>query len=189
MSEKGIIFKDMTDTNSNQNVQQVLANYGFRFAGNDENGQPLLTAPNGQIVTYKIAIDFINQQEKIRQQNQAVSQGPESMNNTSIETIASPEVAVERAQEQEKSIEQQPNTQVNTVQPAAKLAVAPRVAAKPKEVPFGDGYTPKSFDPSSLESTRNFVTKNASKSDNLSNKWLAIQFQKFIEQYEEKLKK
>lgn len=181
----------MNDSNLNQNVSQLLSLYGFKFVGNDESGKPLFTAPNGQIVTYKIVYDFILQQERLRNQNQVVSANPETINMpTSIEVVSSPETTIEKVPEQEKQVGvvQEPNNnQLNTQQTI--LVQAPKIVEKPKELPFGDGYKPKSFDASSLESTRSFVSKNVTKPDNLSNKWLAVQFRKFIEQYEEKLKK
>ncbi|BCX13789.1 MAG: hypothetical protein KatS3mg085_321 [Candidatus Dojkabacteria bacterium] len=61
------------------------------------------------------------------------------------------------------------------------------MAAAPKSVPFGDGFTPSKFDPSSLQDTKRFVQQNKKQGNSNSNKWLAVLFEKFVKEYEDQL--
>lgn len=182
----------MTANNLDPNITQMLQAYGFSFAGNDESGLPLFTAPNGQIVTGKVATDFVQQQEKNKRNQAAVS--PEEMPSMPNIDSTNLDSSIEKSPEKE-SLSPESQNEKNTnqatnqvLEPAKPQTAPPKVKEKPKTLPFGEGHVPKSFDAASLQSTRSFVQQNATKSDKLSNKWLAVQFQKFIEQYEESLK-
>ncbi|GAB4287357.1 MAG: hypothetical protein Kow0081_5090 [Candidatus Dojkabacteria bacterium] len=180
----------------NQNdprLQQILvqlAPFGFRFYGFDENSQPLVIGPNKQVTHINVAIQFVNQQIE----NQQSSGSPESMPDIPNMPIASPErsaetkietaieSAVETKQEEEtenqNNQKQGPQVQVPQKAPTIKLE-------RPKIIPYGDGFEPKSFNPESISQTLKYIEKHSKASKTSSNKWLAEQFRKFVKEIQE----
>lgn len=172
-----------------QQVLMQLQRFNFSFYGYDESGKPLVASPNGQVIDINLAINFVNQQIKARQQAQSSGGSPESMPTPedaitrssperSVETKleAALESSMEKKQEEQK---QQPSgpqePQVQQKSPQVQLKAA---SAKP----YGDGFDPKSFDPQDIQQTLQFIEENAKKSNTSSNKWLAIKFRKFVEE-------
>ncbi len=166
-------------------ILEQLKHFGFEFFGFGENGIPLVKGPNEQIVKINIAINFVN--EKIKEQQEASEGGspeqphiPENID-TSVNLESSVESKIESSPEVEKNIEKKPETKPS---PRPELQVqqkAPVVKLDKKDnKPYGDGFDPKSFNPSDIGSTLKFIENNSKASKTSSNKWLAEQFKKFV---------
>jgi hypothetical protein len=180
----------MSDPQKDQQLQMILSQigkFGFQFYAYDESGVPLVKGPNNQIVNVNLAIQFVNEQINRAKSSNGSPENPdfdESMDSksspeTSVETKI--ESAAESAENQEKQKEDsaQSQTQDLTVKPQSP----PIAIQQPVIKPYQDGFDPKSFDPSSIASTLNFVEKNSKLSAKSSNKWLAEQFKKFVEEF------
>ncbi|BCX13788.1 MAG: hypothetical protein KatS3mg085_320 [Candidatus Dojkabacteria bacterium] len=61
--------------NNIQITKELLAKYSFTFYAYDEKGEPLFTAPNGQIVGFNLVRNFIIEQENKLKQSQLVGSG------------------------------------------------------------------------------------------------------------------
>lgn len=171
----------------NPNIQEILktiSQFGFNYFGNDENGAPLVYAPNGQVVPLDVAYNFVRNQ--IEQSKNSSGSSAESMPQM---PQASPERSLETNVEQSlenvdiKKPETKVENQQNQVQGPSQVATNPTpapVIAKPKPLPFGEGFKPKSFDATDVTQALKFIEDNKKQSDKSSNKWLAIQFEKFL---------
>ncbi|MCA9381327.1 hypothetical protein KC678_03610 [Candidatus Dojkabacteria bacterium] len=167
-------------------IMNQLSKFGFEFYARDENGIPLVKGPNDQVVEINVAINFVNKQIEEQKNSSGGSMEqpamPENMDMAAkIESSMESKVedSVENSAEKQEKREVSPNQQADDV-PRAPIA-APKPVQKIK--PYGDGFDPKSFNPSDLKSTLNFVEKNSKMSSKSSNKWLAEQFKKFIAEF------
>jgi len=173
-------------------ILDQLSQFNFDFYGYDDNGMPLVKSPDGQIIEINIAINFVNDQIKKRQ---VESSSPGSFeapnlaenldNSVSVENSAESnlEKKLEESGEQEKSEDQ--NNQKPIQDNSQNIQKTPNIEIKrPKNKPYGDGFDPVSFDPADINSTLDFINKNKTKSNQSSKKWLSVQFQKFLKEYE-----
>jgi hypothetical protein len=165
-----------------------LKKFGFEFYGHDEGGKPLVTAPNGQVTEINLAINFVNKQMQ-EQKDAASSSGgnfeaPVMNQNidTNVKVERSVEVSLETKLESEK--EEKKTDGGNTPQKDVQVKkVAPNIQlAKPKVKPFGDGFDPKSFDFNNIDKTLEFIKSSSKKKNTSSDKWVAEQFKKFLEE-------
>lgn len=176
----------------NQQVtQQQIQAYGFQFAGNDEEGKPLFTAPNGQVVTAKVVYDFIREQERIKAQQNSTSSVEEmpQMPQMPVQPEQSVESSPESLPEKQKEQQTQENNNKPQQVPYLNQKAAPKMTATDKQVPYGQGFTPGNFDPSSLGDTERYVQQYKNSSNSSTNKWLAVLFEKFVEEYKDKVNK
>jgi hypothetical protein len=172
-----------------QKILPTLNKFGFVFFGYDENKKPLVKAPNGQVVFLDVAYQFVKEQieknegestgnvedmPEIPQMPQAVEQGSES----NVESGA--EKSPEQKQEEKKEDQNIPNLQGPMQQVQVRT---PQVQIKkPKQLPFGDGFQPKTFDPEKVDQVLKYIEKNSKKSAKTSDKWLAEMFKKFYDE-------
>jgi hypothetical protein len=167
-----------------QHILGQIANFGFTFYGLDENGAPLVTGPNKQIVPINVAISFVNQQIQSRQNSSSIESGVVETADTTSKVESSTERSIETKLETPKEQSSKSNNQQSPVPIPQK---SPKVIlAEPKKKPYGDGFDPKSFDPADINSTLKFIEKNQSQNPKSSNRWIAEQFKKFIADYTKK---
>lgn len=178
----------MSDPTQDQQLQAILSQiskFGFEFYAYDENKIPLVKGPNNQVVNINVAIQFVNQKIKETQNSSGSVENPNVEN---LDIKASPERAAET--KVETSIEQaaESNTEIQTQDANTQIKApktSPRMKLKQPEIkPYGDGFDPKSFDSTNIQSTLNFIESNSSSKSTSSNKWLAEQFKKFVKEFQ-----
>ncbi|MCA9387399.1 hypothetical protein KC669_05195, partial [Candidatus Dojkabacteria bacterium] len=177
------------DANEDPKLKEImnqLTKLGFSFYARDENGIPLVKGPNEQVVEINVAINFVNKQIEEQKNSSGGSMEQPSMPNN-LDIASSIESSMESKVEDsiENNAEKQEKKDVQQDKQSDDVPRAPIAAPKPvqKIKPYGDGFDPKSFNPSDLKSTLNFVEKNSKMSSKSSNKWLAEQFKKFIAEF------
>ncbi len=172
----------MNDNNQLQQVIAQLEKFGFKFFGYSETSEPLVVAPNGQVIPLKVAYDFIKQQvEKATSGN--IEKFPEGI--PTLDSSPKIESKMEGAVESEKSIEKkqeksEPQKNQNAPQTQTPTASDDDTVMP---MPFGDGFAIKSFNPTKLKEAEIYIEKNSQGSNTSSRKWLAIQFEKFVKEY------
>lgn len=166
-----------------------VGKYGFAFFGFDENGKILVKAPNQQIVPVGLAYRFI--QEQILN-NSTSSNGPEDMPEVPNMPDSNKERKVENKDvsiEQPKDSKSEQSKQENSNQASSPQSTAqnsPQINIKQSiSIPYQSGFDPKSFDPSSVDSTLEFIKKHSKSPNNSSDKWLAVLFDKFLNELQE----
>jgi hypothetical protein len=168
-------------------VIKSLEKFGFKFFGYAENKEPLLAAPNGQIVPLNVAYNFVK--TKLVEPSGGGA-GPESMpvapimpetfSETPNEAIDT-KIEVQKGMEAEKKVERAPlATEKQTDLQVQKIAPKIAVVAPKIDIPFGDGFYPRAFDPVDVSKAQQFVTKHAQKDDKTTEKWLAVMWDKFL---------
>jgi len=174
-------------------VNAVLAQierFGFKYFGNGENNEPLVLAPNGQVIPLKVAYDFVQMQISKAAQQQAGG-GPEQMPSIP-QTVDSAglEVHIEKSVEKETSIEKASEKQTvvqtanNTAQTATPVTVDPIEIKMP--IPFDEGFKVTKFDPTDLNQVEDYIESNKNGSAASTSTWLANQFEKFLQEYKSK---
>lgn len=166
----------------------MVEKFNFKFFGLSETKEPLVMAPNGQVVTLAVAYNFVK--TKLIEPAQG-SGGPEAMPSMPVMPEAIPsqlDVNLEKGPEAEKTPEKQKETTPAT--PQTDLAVrniAPKqLVVEPKiDLPFGDGFYPRAFDPTDVNKAQAFIAANAGKDPKSSATWLAILWGKFIKELSE----
>jgi hypothetical protein len=178
-------------------TQKLLEKYGFSFLSYGEDGVPLFTAPNGKIVSYDVVYDFISQQELQAKQNEALGRGgfegmpripevPVDVDRSNRVEFSNVESSHERKKEQIEKNEVVTENKRDSLSKAGNYKnFTPKMAVRPKDVPFGEGFYPSSFDPSSVDESIKFVNTNKHAANSDSNKWLAVLFDKFLKKYED----
>jgi len=175
-------------------VLSQIEKFGFKFFGYDENNDPLVIAPNGQIIPLKVAYEFVQLQIKKSSENTSEN-SPESMPTLpQIQDIgASIELTSEKSAEKESVIEKATESapmlqQVAVTSPSTATPVPPitKDSSMKMPAPFDDGFKIKSFDPTDIAQTQDFVKNNSKASNSSSNKWLSTQFEKFLREYNSK---
>lgn len=175
-----------------QNVLNLLDKYGFKFFGHNEAQEPLVIAPNGQIITVNAAYNYVQSRMNAAATSSA-GKGPEGMPQMpSMPQMANvPDAQLDKKMEKEgNKFETQKapeKVQQNVVQTQAP-AKAPVVAAAPAKInlPFGDGFTPKTFNPSDADQVNSFVSQNSTKPATDPKKWLSILLSKFLQENQNK---
>jgi len=168
-----------------------LEKFGFKFFGHGENNDPLVIAPNGQIIPLKIAYEFVQQQIK-KAADQNAGEKLESMPSIPSVLDSSPiEFNIEKSPEKESALEKK-SENANNLQKAqgdASTKVPVVVAAK-LEVklppPFDDGFKITRFDPTDLKQAEEYVNQKKKGSQGSTSTWLAILFGKFLQEYKSK---
>ena len=169
-------------------ILKMVEKFDFKFFGLSENKEPLVVAPNGQVVELGVAYNFVK--TKLIEPAQG-SAGAEAMPAMPVvpEAIPSvPDVNLEKGLEIEKPIEKKSETPTENSQSDLQVrAIAPKQAVlEPKiDLPFGDGFYPRAFDPTDVNKAQKFIAANAQKDDKSSAKWLSILWKKFIEELSE----
>lgn len=177
----------MADSNNTQ-LQQVitqLEKFGFKFFGYSETSEPLVVAPNGQVIPLKVAYDFIKQQVD-KATSGSIEKFPESM--PTIDSSPKIESKIETAVE--KSVEKQSDQPKSENKPATNQSVQTTQTTDPDilmPLPFTDGFQVKSFNPTNLREVEEYIKDNSKVSNTSSRKWLAIQFEKFVKEYLKKI--
>ncbi len=176
---------------SDPKLQQILVQiqqFGFKFYAFDESNIPLVIGPNNQITPINVAIDFVNRQiQTQRAQQSLASGGPENMPSAPQmpDATGALEKSVERGVETKNESNQEKKATKQNQQNDVSVNVptkAPKVTLAAPIKPYGDGFDPKSFNPTDLKSTLDFISKNASAKKTSSNRWVAEQFKKFLEE-------
>lgn len=182
-----------TDVNQEQQMLSLIMKFGFIFYGYDESASMLVKAPNGQVVGVKLAYEFI--QKQIAQQSS--SSGPESMpdipqmpdSKPAVESSFEKEISIENVVESKDqdsdddgSAQQPPSTQQSTPQAQPQPQVNLKQAV---ELPYQAGFDPRSFDPRDVDSTLAFIKQNSKASNTSSDKWLALLFEKFLNELQQ----
>ncbi len=182
---------DDSKTIQSQSIKQLIAyleKFGFKYLGPGENGDVLFTAPNGQAVTGEVAYRFVKTQ--LAQPASQGSGSPETLNmpqnipqidqtfESNIEIEKGPEEGkIERASEQKDANSQSlSDLKVKNSSPRMKIAKT----AIP--MPFGDGFTPKTFKPDDTKSIQDFISKKASANHSDPEVWLKVLWEKFLKE-------
>ncbi|MEP7103835.1 MAG: hypothetical protein ABI721_03960 [Candidatus Dojkabacteria bacterium] len=170
-------------------ILKTVEKFEFKFFGLSETKEPLVIAPNGQVVLLNVAYNFVK--TKLIDPSKA-SSGVESMPvmpampDSSFKQL---DANLEKKFEIEKQVEK--SKEVSTPAAPSDLAVrniAPKQAViEPKiDIPFGDGFYPKVFDPTDVNKAQKFIAANAQKDDKSSERWLSVLWDKFIKELAEK---
>jgi hypothetical protein len=187
-SAKDLIYNFQSMSNSVQvqgegleEILKTLEKFGFKFFGYSEDREPLVIAPNGQVVSVAIAYNFVKNQIQ-KSSSAGTESGIESMpdlaNMPNFETAAesAQERGIESQTEQDLSKKLQPDGYKSITQNSPKM-----IATKPQSISlFGDGFPIKSFDPGEVHQVLGFIQKHSKSKDTTTKKWLAKQFEKFI---------
>lgn len=171
-----------------QNVLNLLDKYGFKFFGYNEGNEPLVIAPNGQVITVNTAYNYVQSRMNAAATNTA-GKGPEGMPQmpSMPQMVNVPDSQLDKKMEKEgNKFEAQKapeKVQQNVVQPSVPVK-APVVAAAPAKIslPFGDGFTPKTFNPSDADQVNSFVSQNSTKPTTDPKKWLSVLLSKFLQE-------
>ena len=184
------------DTNSQTNPQinavlQQLERFGFKYFGVGENNEPLVIAPNGQVIPLKVAYEFVQFQIK-KSSEEKTGGNAESMPSMSqsIDTYT-PDISLEKSPEKETAIDQSTKNETSVAKstPSHTQGISTSVKTDIKikmPPPFDDGFKITKFDPTDLEQVEDYVNSNKSASNTSSTKWLAAQFEKFLKEYKQK---
>lgn len=162
-------------------VLGTLEKFGFKFFGYNESKEPLVIAPNGQIVSVDVAYKFVQSQMSGSAGGEAGIEVLPQMLQTP-ETPSTPEAFMEQglesAREEQKNQEQETH---DGLQPGDVKQQAPKIEIKkPNASPFGDGFPIKAFDPADVDQVIDFIRDNSKANDTTPKKWLAKQFEKFV---------
>ncbi|MEO6728416.1 MAG: hypothetical protein ABIM99_00685 [Candidatus Dojkabacteria bacterium] len=169
-------------------ILKAVEKFDFKFFGLSETKEPLVLAPNGQVVTLEVAYTFVKTKLIEPAQNGA---GPEAMPNMPVAPETIPQQSdsnIEKNLEVEKQPEKTTETLATNPQSDVTVrAIAPKQAVmEPKiDLPFGDGFYPKAFDPTDVNKAQSFIASNAQKDDKSSEKWLSVLWDKFIKELSE----
>lgn len=172
-------------------VIKSLEKFGFKFFGYSENKEPLLIAPNGQVVPLNVAYDFVKTKLVDASKSGGSPEGgieampvmpiaPEVFSEQVDQKIES---APEKAPEKEKATE--PQTQTQSDLQVKRLAPKIAVTAPEIDIPFGDGFFPRAFKPTDVTQAQKFVASNAQRDDKTTEKWLAVLWDKFLKELSE----
>lgn len=183
-----------SNTGSNQMavVLKQIEQYGFKFFGNGENNEPLVIAPNGQVIPLKVAYAFVQQQIK-KAAEQSSGGSIESMPSMP-QTIDSNPIGAnfEKSPEKETSVEKKSESQ-NNIQKSNPAQVQTSTANPPAAdtsikmpQPYDEGFKVTKFDPTDPNAVSDYVQSNKSGSTTNSSTWLAHQFEKFLLEYKNK---
>lgn len=173
----------------------LLKSFGFDFYGNDEEGKPLLVAPNKQIVPIQLAIEFVKKKRSEMENSNSSSVEQISFTN-SLETLVAPDIESSIESHIENSIEKGVNTietniekqdnfeKTSTNQSKSKSAKADNNAKQndsPQiDMPIGVGYLPSSFDPLHPSEVKKFINHNKGVKSTKSAAWLKELWEKFL---------
>ena len=161
-------------------ILDVLSKFGFKFFGYSESKEPLVIAQNGQVVTVTVAYNFA--QTQMAKASAAASLGsienmpqmPQALN-----MPTSPESKMEAAAEKPSD-----NIQNFTLEDLPKITKpAPQSAPQVQQSgnsPFGDGFKITSIDPSNVGQAMAYVKKHSKLKQTSTKKYLALQFEKFL---------
>jgi len=169
-------------------ILKAVEKFDFKFFGLSENKEPLVIAPNGQVVSLPIAYNFVK--TKLIEPAQSGT-GAESMPAMPVvpEVMSNqPDSNIEKSFEVEKQVEKPKETPAeNTQSDLTVRAIAPKeTVLEPKiDLPFGDGFYPRAFDPTDVNKAQKFIASNAQKDDKSSEKWLSVLWDKFIKELSE----
>ncbi len=169
-------------------ILKAVEKFNFKFFGLSETKEPLVMAPNGQVVGLGVAYNFVK--TKLIEPAQS-SSGTEAMPSMPVipEVIPSqPDAGLEKAFEIEKQIEKPKETPATNPQSDLTVRnIAPKEKVlEPKiDLPFGDGFYPRAFDPTDVNKAQKFIAANAQKDDKSSEKWLSVLWDKFIKELSE----
>jgi hypothetical protein len=181
-------------------ILKYIKVYGFEFFGFDENKNPLVTAPNKQIVPLQLALEFLKAKrneinssstgslEKISESFVSLdSSNPSAKSEVDIESIDTRlvEKQVDTIREMnDKDIERVSNVVKEESYKPAKVSSAPASTKKVPEIrldmPIGVGFLPSVFDPLSPSSTKSFITKSSKSDIRKTKRWLATLWNKFL---------
>ncbi len=165
-----------------QNLLKFLEKSGFRFFGYSEANEPLVIAPNGQVISANAAYNYV--QAQMNSAGTTGGKGAEAMpqmpSMPQVSNIPDSQINKinEKKVETQKAVER---VQQNSAQPVVP-AKAPVVAATPARIslPFGDGFTPKSFNPTDENQVKTFTSQNSTKPLTDPKKWLSTLLTKFL---------
>ena len=166
---------------------KLIEKFGFSFFGYSETGDPLVVSPNSQIVTVKIAMNFVQDQIK-KASLQAGSSSPEAISD--IPTMPNmADKALEKGFEKnenkiEKSTNQKGHASIQTVQNQS-IATSPKMKIDyPLINDFSDFGFKSSF--KTLDQVQRFISRTAKNNNTSSASWLKELWNKFIEEMENK---
>lgn len=169
-------------------VLDQIGKFGFRFFGYGENNEPLVIAPNGQVIPIKIAYEFVQQQinkSQIASSGGSLENMPEmpvSVDSGSFETKVETNNP-EKESNIETSQQQKKQTSLSTVQNKSNDEQNPKISTGKMNPPFDDGFKIRSFDPTDIAQATKFVEDNQNGSASSTKTWLAAQFKKFMLEY------
>lgn len=176
-------------------ILQQIDRFGFKFYGYNENNYPMVVAPNGQVVPVNVAKQFVDQQIEFERQQQqqnsssgyggveGMPQMPEGPSvESNVEKGSEREVSIEQIKQPEQIKEPETSNQSGPNQSGSVLQTPTQVALPKVAMPYGDGYEPKSFNPADITQVVDFIERNSKAKKSNSNAWIAMQWQKFLEE-------
>lgn len=178
-----------------QDLLKALERFGFKFYGYNESREPLVLAPNGQITSVLVAYNFVKDQiARRKMQNVSTMGSPEGINffdiasekiETNLET--SVEKSIENTQEtKEKKDESNVSASVNSGSKQTGSGKKDEGGAGEIPIPYSFGFSPKNFNPTSVQETLDFIKTAKVEDITSSSKWLSVQFQKWLEEYQKR---
>ncbi len=185
-----------SSSNLTPQIAAILAQiekFGFKFFGYGENNDPLVIAPNGQVIPLKVAYEFVQQQIQNSTTNKQGGIESLPLGIAQIPDSKPMDVNFEKTPEKESSLETKPESQQNiqtqvSTNPVQNAPISnTQNSVTPKmPMPFDDGFKIKTFDPTDIDQTQEFVKQNSTATNTSSKKWLAAQFEKFLKEYQQK---
>jgi len=180
------------DTEELKKIINFVSKFGFKFYGFSEDKQVLLTAPNGQITTLTIALQFIKVKKSEISSSTSKGSGPEVVSNLPLimpESLVTEKIiehaadakiekSLDVANKIEKDSENQ-NAKVSIVTEDKKTAKKPDITSK-MAMPISVGFLPSNFDPLDPKSVTSFIKTHSNSKSTDSKKWLATLWNKFL---------
>lgn len=176
-----------------QKLLEIVKKAGFSFYGYNENGEILVNAPNGQIISVLIAYKFLREQKKRAEESNSSSG---NLNQPSIPSFVDAQTFTEVPREQitekipneSRSEIIKPTEESSSTDGEFKGITTLQTNDTKKEPvipkPFSIGFEPQDFDPTNLNQVKKFIDSNTTKGSNdKSNKWLAVAFDKWIKEF------
>ncbi len=180
-----------------QDLLKALERFGFKFYGYNESREPLVLAPNGQITSVLVAYNFVKDQIAKQKMQNATGSGLGSLESINFSDITPEKIETNLENNVEKSIEKSQETTYkkdgsnmgSSVYPSSKQSNdekkgSSKVGEIP--VPFSFGFSPKNFNPTSVQETLDFIKTAKVEDITSSSKWLSVQFQKWLEEYQKR---
>lgn len=161
---------------------QTLARFGFNFFASDENGNPLVTAPNGQVISAEMAYKFL--QSELAKSKSGSIEIPNIEIQPQISIVEEVQQTVERPVDSidTKNIDDS-NIQKKEIINSIKT---PKVEVNTSSNLFSDGYNKfQDLDldlskEKNIESLEKYIEKNAKKDNTDPKKWLSLMLQKVL---------
>ena len=175
-------------------ILDQLKKFGFEFYGYGENGSHLVKGPNKQVIEINVAIQFVNKQAELQKQSSSsggIENAPQM--NQNMDATISPDRNMDSKLEKPRDQVNEKKSNPAGLNASSQYKVkdnAPKISLKKaRNISYGDGFDPVSFDPNSIRSALRFIEKSSKKHRTSSDKWLATLFEKFTREQKLGIKK